>query len=141
MPSVGSILIIDQEPTIVALLVEILTDAGYVAYSAPDGTGALTAIAHLPPALVILDMGHPSRRGAELLEAIRAVVLATTPIVVMTTEPCDAAPLLALGAIACLAKPFDLNELLACVARTVQPAQVWQPTTYDTNPTAAAWCR
>ncbi|MEO7909694.1 MAG: response regulator [Roseiflexaceae bacterium] len=133
MPSsTGSILIIDQEPTIVALLVEILTDAGYVAYPAPDGTRALTAIAHLLPALVILDVGCPSRRGAELLEAIRAAVLATTPIVVMTTEPYDAAALLALGAVACLVKPFDLDELLACVARAVQPS------TYDTQPTAAA---
>ncbi|MEO7910371.1 MAG: sigma-54-dependent Fis family transcriptional regulator, partial [Roseiflexaceae bacterium] len=45
------------------------------------------------------------------------------PIVVMTTAPRDAAPLLVRGASECLAKPFNLNELLACVARYVQPDQ------------------
>jgi DNA-binding response OmpR family regulator len=48
---------------------------------------------------------------------------AIIPIVVMTTAPHDAAPLLMLGVGECLAKPFDLDELLACVARYVQPDQ------------------
>ena len=39
----GSILVVDDEPTIGELIVEILTDEGYVAYSAPYGT-ALSAI-------------------------------------------------------------------------------------------------
>jgi DNA-binding response OmpR family regulator len=45
------------------------------------------------------------------------------PIVVMTTAPRDTVPLLGLGAAECLAKPFDLDELLSCVARYVQPDQ------------------
>ena len=34
------ILVVDDEPTIVDLLIEILTDAGYVAYSMPPGAPA-----------------------------------------------------------------------------------------------------
>jgi hypothetical protein len=40
-------------------------------------------------------------------------------IVAMTTEPCDAAALLVSAAVECLAKPFDLDDLLACVAHAM----------------------
>ena len=121
MLQTSSILIIDQEPTIADLLVEILTDAGYIAYTAPDDTSALAAIAHLPPALLLQDLGRPSMHSAQRIETMRQAGLATTPMVLMTTTPHDAAPLLVPGAVECLAKPFDLDDLFACVARYVQP--------------------
>ena len=62
MPSTGSILIVDHEPTIVELLVEILTDAGYIAYSALDDAGTRVAIARHPPALILLDVGPRHER-------------------------------------------------------------------------------
>jgi hypothetical protein len=43
------------------------------------------------------------------------------PMVMITASPHDAAPLLVPGAIVCLAKPFDLDDLLAYVVRYVQP--------------------
>jgi two-component system, OmpR family, alkaline phosphatase synthesis response regulator PhoP len=119
----GSILVIDQESTIVDLLIEILTDAGYVAYSAPDGARALAAIARYPPALLLLDIQRPDMDGAALIAQVREVELATMPIVVMTTAPRGADPLLVSESIECLAKPFDLDDLLACVARYVQPSR------------------
>ena len=50
-----SILVVDDELTIGDLIVEILTDEGYVAYSAQNGADALAAIARDPPALLLLD--------------------------------------------------------------------------------------
>jgi DNA-binding response OmpR family regulator len=129
----SSILVVDREPTIVDLIVEILTDEGYIAYTVPDGIGGLVAIAPHPPALILLDVGSPGMHDAELIEHMREAVLATTPMVLMTTAPRAAAPLLALGAVECLAKPFDLDELLACVARYVQPAQTVKPSMYSTR--------
>jgi len=117
----GSILVVDREPTIADLLVEILTDAGYIAYTVPNCAGAEVAIARHRPALILLDVGPNSKRDVELIEPVRAADPAIIPIVVMTTAPYDAAPLLGMGAVACLAKPFDLDALLACVARYVQP--------------------
>ena len=52
----ASILVVDDEPAIGDLIVEILTDEGYVAYSVPYGA-ALIAIARYLPALVLLDSG------------------------------------------------------------------------------------
>ena len=123
MRPTGSILVIDREPTIADLLIEILTDAGYVAYTAPDGAGARVAIARHRPALILLDVGRPGMCGVELIAHVRAADPAIIPIIVMTTAPRDAGSLLVLGVGECLAKPFDLDELLACVARYVQPDQ------------------
>ena len=133
MQRTGSILVVDHEPAIVDLLVEILTDEGYVAYAAADGAGALAAIARHSPALIILDMPMPGISGAALIAQVRATGLPPLPIMVMTTAPRDAAPLLAQESIECLAKPFDLNNLLACVARYVQPDQATD------HPAAAMW--
>jgi DNA-binding response OmpR family regulator len=119
----GSILVIDREPTIVNLLVEILTDAGYTAYTAPDADGARVAIARHRPALILLDVGNPGMYGAALIAHLRAADPAIIPIVMMTTALRDAAPLLMLGVGECLAKPFDLDELLSCIARYAQPDQ------------------
>jgi CheY-like chemotaxis protein len=130
MPRTGSILVVDNEPTIVDLLVEILTDEGYVAYSAPTGAEALATIARHPPALILLDMQMSDMSGAELIAQLRAGGLTTLPIVLLSTVSLHAAPLFVPGRIECLDKPFDLDDLLACVARYVQPAQaVEQPST------------
>ena len=123
MQPTGSILVIDRESAIVELLVEILTDAGYIAYMTPDGAGARVAIARHRPALILLDVGRPGMCGVELIAHVRAADPAMIPIVVMTTAPRDAGSLLVLGVSECLARPFDLDELLACVARYVQPDQ------------------
>ena len=120
MPSKGSILVIDDEPIIVDLLVEILTDEGYVVTSAPNGAAALAAIARHPPALILLDLGRSGQRGAELFEQVRRAGLTPMPMVLMSTDPRDAAPLLTPGAVEYLAKPFDLDELLDCVTRSIR---------------------
>ena len=122
MPRMGSILVVDREPTIVDLLVEILTDESYVAYSAPSGADALATIARHPPALILLDMQMSDMSGAELIARVRIGGLTTLPIVLLSTVSLHTAPLLVPGLIECLAKPFDLDDLLACVARYVQPA-------------------
>jgi CheY-like chemotaxis protein len=127
MPMSGSILVVDNEPTIVDLLLEILTDAGYVAYTV-EGARTLAAIAAHLPALILLDMHLPGVSSARLVAHIRAEISARLPIVLMTTTSPDAAPLLNAGAIECLAKPFDIDDLLACVGRYVQPYQAMELT-------------
>jgi DNA-binding response OmpR family regulator len=121
MQQTGSILIIDTDSAIVGFLVELLTDAGYVVYSVPDGSGAQVAIARHLPALIVLDLGRPGMHSGALIEYVHMVGLASIPIVVMSTAPPDVPWLLGAEAVACLAKPFDLDDVLACVASYVQP--------------------
>jgi DNA-binding response OmpR family regulator len=117
----GSILVVDNDAAIVEMLIDVLTEEGYLAYSAPDGAHALAVIARHLPALILLDMWMPGLSGADLIARVRRSGLATMPIVLMTTVPREVAPLLVPGVITCLAKPFVLNDLLACVARYVRP--------------------
>jgi DNA-binding response OmpR family regulator len=123
----GSILVIDNEPTIIELVLTLLTDEGYVVYSMPDSVSALAAAARHRPALLLLDTHMPDMSSVELIAQLHEMVPATMPIVLMTTAPRDAAPLLVPGAIECLAKPFDIDELIACVAHHVRPARSADP--------------
>ena len=120
MQRLGSILIVDKEPLIAELLVELLTEAGYAALSASDGPSAFWIIINYAPALLLLDSHLPDLRAAELIAQLRGAGLAAMPIVVMSTRPDDVEPLVP-GACRSLAKPFDVDDVLACVAGYVQP--------------------
>jgi CheY-like chemotaxis protein len=121
MQRTGSILVVDDDAAFTDLIVEILTDEGYVAYAALSGADALASITCHAPALLLLDLRMPDMSGVELIAQLRRADLATMLMVLITASPHDAAPLLVPGAIMCLAKPFDLDDLLACVTRFVQP--------------------
>ncbi len=121
MQRTGSILVVDNDAAIVEMILDVLTEEGYVAYSAANGARALASIARYPPALLLLNLWMPGMSGAELIVQLRAAGLLTMPIVLVTAAPEEAAPLLVPGSIVCLAKPFGLDDLLACVARYVRP--------------------
>jgi CheY-like chemotaxis protein len=124
MHSTSSVLIIDQDIATAHLIVEVLTYEGYIAYALSPGVDALATIVRYPPDLILLDMWMPDMSGAELIARLHDGRLVPIPIVLITTNPGDLAPLLASGSIDCLAKPFDLDDLLTCVAHYVRPAQV-----------------
>ena len=131
MYSTSPILIIDEDVATANMIVEVLTYEGYIAYALPPGVDALAAIIRYPPALILLDLWMRDVSGAELIARLRDGRLAPIPIVLITTAPSDATPLLVPRSIDCLAKPFDLDDLLACIARYVQPAQaVNQPSAH-----------
>jgi DNA-binding response OmpR family regulator len=116
----GNILVVDGEPAIADLLVELLTDAGYAALTASDGPSAFWLIINYAPALLLLDMQLPDMPGSELIAQLRGAGVAAMPIVLMSTMPGDAERH-ELGACRYLAKPFDIDEVLTCVAGYVQP--------------------
>ena len=120
MQRMGSILIVDGEPTIAELLVDLLTDAGYAALSASDGPSAFWIIINYAPALLLLDNHLPDVRAADLIAQLRGAGVAAMPIVVMSTV-LDDDELPVTGACRSLAKPFDIDDVLACVAGYVQP--------------------
>jgi CheY-like chemotaxis protein len=120
MQQSSSVLVVDDQTEIVDLIVDFLRDEGYNVYGVTDGVSALAAIEAHPPALILLDMFMPHMTGIELWEYLQRQHLATIPVVLMTASPSAAENLLAQGATGYLAKPFDLDQLLACVARYVR---------------------
>jgi DNA-binding response OmpR family regulator len=116
------VLVIDDEAPIRDLIVEVLTDEGYAVRSAPNAEAGLSAIEDAPPALLLLDLQLPGMQGEELLRELRAAGY-TFPIALITASPQTAESLLALGSVVCVAKPFEIDELLACVAQYAQPVR------------------
>ncbi|MCP4717769.1 MAG: response regulator [Deltaproteobacteria bacterium] len=76
------ILIIDDEGTILRLLDNMLSKAGYEVITASSGKQGLDLFQSRQPDLVLLDVVMPIMDGFEVLENIRR--LGTTPVVMMT---------------------------------------------------------
>src|SRR4051812_34140676 len=111
MPVLPEILIVDDDQAIVALLADLLTDAGYLVSIASNGTSALAAVQKHTPALIILDNMMPGLSGWEVVRLLRANGFKQLPIIMMSAATA-AEPLLRGGATDFIAKPFSLDELL-----------------------------
>jgi two-component system phosphate regulon response regulator PhoB len=113
------ILVVDDEPDIVALVVYHLAKAGYRVSSATAGPDALATARRERPSLVVLDLMLPGLNGFEILTQLRADANTRTIAVLMLTarkdEP-DRIKGLSLGADDYLTKPFSPQELVLRVA-------------------------
>src|SRR5687768_12346400 len=109
------ILVVDDEPDIIALVAYHLARSGYRVSTASTGTEALEAAHEEQPALVVLDLMLPELSGFEVLERMRADrALSETPVLMLTArrdEP-DRVQGLSLGADDYLVKPFSPQELV-----------------------------
>jgi two-component system, cell cycle response regulator DivK len=119
---VGDILVVDDDPTIVEMLTELLLFEGYQVRSGRNGREALAAISTKRPALVLLDLQMPEMNGAEVIDALAGTPFADLPIAIITATPTAAEPLVGRSNVACMAKPLDLDALLAGVAEAVRLA-------------------
>ncbi len=123
------VLVVDDEPEIVALVVYQLAKAGYRVSTAVSGPDALAAVRRERPSLIVLDLMLPGLSGFEVLEQIRADPVTRDVGVLMLTarkdEP-DRLRGLTLGADDYLTKPFSAAELalrVAAILRRVNAAQ------------------
>src|SRR5437762_2723945 len=80
------ILVVDDDPQIRLLLVELLTLKGYSVVTAENGAEALAIFAQHPPGLVLLDVHMPRMDGLTFASRLSAVGR-TVPIVVLTASP------------------------------------------------------
>ena len=109
------ILVVDDEPDIIALVAYHLARSGYRVSTASTGTEALQAAREEQPALIVLDLMLPELSGFQVLERVRAdKSLSETPVLMLTArrdEP-DRVEGLSLGADDYLVKPFSPQELV-----------------------------
>jgi two-component system response regulator AtoC len=117
----GDILVVDDEANIVNLVVDLLQDEGYKVRSALNGEAALDAIAQQMPAMILMDMYMPQMTGVMLLEHLQQRGIFDIPVVLMTASPRAAEQFAGAYAVDYLAKPFDIDQILECVARYVEP--------------------
>lgn len=119
MPENSSILVVDDTPTQVRLLSEILRLSGYRVAGASDAEQALQALADERPDLILLDVQMPGMDGYALCRELRAAP-ATCDIPVIFISGGDAiadkVKAFASGGVDYIAKPFHRDEVLARVA-------------------------
>jgi CheY-like chemotaxis protein len=118
MAESADILVVDDEPHIVALLAELLMDAGYCVRTASNGRIALAAIEQQLPALILLDYMMPVLSGQEVVRVLRAQGYDQWPIIIKSAVS-TAEPFRRTGVTDFLPKPFVLVEVLAYVEHAI----------------------
>jgi DNA-binding response OmpR family regulator len=111
----ASVLVVDDDADVRALVCELLTRAGYSVSEAPDGREALRLLYDERPDLILLDVSMPLLDGWATLERIRE--LSTVPVVMLSALGAELEKVRALrsGADDYVTKPFGRQELLARV--------------------------
>jgi DNA-binding response OmpR family regulator len=113
----GSVLVVDDEPTIAEVVARYLARAGYGATIAGDGPSALEAAARHRPDLVVLDLMIPGIDGLEVMRRLREQDRDRIAVILLTAkgEESDRVTGLRLGADDYVVKPFSPAELVARV--------------------------
>lgn len=113
----GSVLVVDDEPTIGEVVSVYLERAGYETRVAADGLAALDAVAERSPDLIVLDLMLPGLDGLEVMRRVRERRGRTSAIILLTAkgEESDRVIGLRLGADDYVVKPFSPAELVARV--------------------------
>jgi two-component system response regulator ResD len=113
----GSVLVVDDEPTIAEVVARYLERAGYRTRVAADGAAAIEAAAHERPDLVVLDLMLPRIDGLEVMRRLREQDRERIAVILLTakSEEADRVIGLRLGADDYVVKPFSPAELVARV--------------------------
>ncbi len=131
MPA-ARILLIDDEPSIHAVVSAYLEAEGYEYLSAMDGPSGLLAARSSKPDIIILDVMLPGMDGIELLATLRRESNVYVIMLTARTEEVDKIVGLSVGADDYLTKPFSPRELIARIKAALRRLQA------DAKPTEAA---
>jgi len=118
------ILVVDDEPDLLILLEEHLTQEGYEVLTASAGMTAITRAKREHPDVILLDVMMPGLSGFDVCNILQDYPdTATIPIIFLTAvaETKRKVMGLNLGADDYITKPFDLHELAARVQAALRP--------------------
>ena len=113
----GTVLVVEDEPTIGEVVSRYLERAGYATTLAADGLSALEAAREADPDLVVLDVMLPGLDGLEVMRRLRGGPARRPAVILLTArgEESDRITGLRLGADDYVVKPFSPAELVARV--------------------------
>src|ERR1700761_8984963 len=113
----ATVLVVDDEPTIVEIVGRYMERAGFETYTAPDGYRALDAANEHRPDLVVLDVMLPGIDGIEVMERLQERPGPPIAVILLTARGEESDRLVGLhhGADDYVVKPFSPAELVARV--------------------------
>ncbi|AWK86389.1 response regulator transcription factor [Azospirillum thermophilum] len=115
-----TILVADDEPSIVLSLQVLLQKAGFEVRVARNGEEAIASVEAGVPDLILLDAMMPRRDGFDVCQSLRAnPACRDLPIIMLTARSRDVERQkgMALGATDYITKPFSTRDLVATVRR------------------------
>jgi CheY-like chemotaxis protein len=116
---VKTILLVDDEYSIVEVLTQLLEEEGYSVASAANGQEALELASASVPDLVITDQMMPVMSGSELFQALeKRPALAKVPVILITSAPMSAPRELRWAEF--IVKPFEFDELARVIHRVLR---------------------
>jgi DNA-binding response OmpR family regulator len=111
-----TVLVVDDDADIRAMLEEFLVTKGYHARSVADGAAAVRELVAAPADLVLLDIDMPGLKGTDALPTLRAVAPRAAIIMISgTTDEEPAKRALAAGAFDYVTKPIDFVHLIDAI--------------------------
>jgi DNA-binding response OmpR family regulator len=111
------VLVVEDDQDLLALLEMVLSEAGHRVRTAREGGAALERVSEELPGVILLDMRMPGMNGWEFAREFRTRHGRACPIVVVTAAENARLRAEEIGADGWLAKPFELDDVLALVAR------------------------
>ena len=120
------VLVVDDEPALLATLRIHLSARGFEVTTVADGAAALRALDTVVPEVIVLDLGLPDQDGTQVLAEIRR--RGSTPVIVLSAraDSSDKVGALDAGADDYVTKPFGMDELLARLRAAVRRASTAQ---------------
>jgi DNA-binding response OmpR family regulator len=122
----AKILIVDDNPTNIELLKQVLGDRGYEIMVAMNGEAALKLVSDIKPNLILLDVMMPGIDGYETCKELKSNDKTKEIPVIFTTartEPSDIVKGFAVGGVDYVTKPLQIEELIARVGTHIQLRQ------------------
>lgn len=124
-PQRRTILIVDDDPSVLGMMDETLSDNGYSVLLAQSGTSALEVVARTVPDLILVDALMPGMTGWEVCETLHQDYhLSSIPLIFMTglTETEHVLRAFEAGAVDYVTKPLRLEETLARISVHIEAA-------------------
>ncbi len=127
-----TILVIEDDPTLLRVIKDNLEFQGYAVLTANDGEAGLTAAMNGQSNLIILDIMLPKINGYEICRRVRKKEI-HTPIIMLTAKGQEEDVVLGLnlGADDYVTKPFGIKELLARIDAVLRRRRVEDSTVYE----------
>src|SRR5690625_5066636 len=121
-----SIIVVEDEPSLVFTLKDTLENEGYNVHVVEEGSTAVENVQRINPDLMLLDLMLPGKSGYDICREVRELNY-TFPIIMLTArdQEIDKVTELNIGADDYITKPFGVKELLARINARLRRANTY----------------